>query len=59
MPSLAIYEVQVLLVCTRNDCYRTHGSWHCLFFDDYSLNPSTDLAVLDINEGINVLAGLA
>ena len=43
----------------RTDCNNTHGSWHGLFSDDHGLNPSTELEIWDINESINLLAGLA
>ena len=39
--------------------YNTHGSWHGLPSDDHGLNPSTELEIWDINESINLLAGLA
>ena len=40
------------------DCNKTHGSWHGFFSDDHSFNPSTELEIWDINESIDLLAGL-
>jgi hypothetical protein len=55
---MAIYKVKVLFVSAVAGCDGTHSSWHGFFFDNFSLDPSTDLEILDINESINLLAEL-